>query len=112
MILNKDLESLTDLINYSDSYLDDLFLSTSSNQLLNNFLKNPYLFNFFKNFIKLYPSIDFLLINFENTEKLEIINFINDLKKSQKDFYNNTIKKETFYKLLYYINKNIFCLNI
>jgi hypothetical protein len=108
--INKDLDNITDLHNYSDLFLSEIFYSTDPNQLITFFLKNEFLFNFFKNLLKLYPSPELLLLDFSIEEKKEILNFFEDVKKNSfKIFSENRIKKQTFYKLIYYINKNIFC---
>ncbi len=111
--ITKNLNNITELHEYSDLYLSDIFYSTSSSQLLIKFLDNKYLFNFFKNFLKLYPSPELLLLDFTFEEKREILRFFEMIKKNSFNTFSNfDIKKKVFYKLIYYINKQIFCLDI
>lgn len=110
---SKDLENISSLHEYSDNFLNDIFYATSSSQLAINFLNNPYLFNFFRNLMILYPSPESLLINFPIDEKREILNFFDCIKKNSfKNFSEYKINKITFYNLIYHINKSIYCLDI
>lgn len=111
--INKVLLNNSELLEYRDLFLSDYFSLTSATQLTINFLNNPYLFNFFKNLLILYPATESIFLDFTFQEKKEIINFFESVKSNSfNEFKINPIKRETFYKLLYYINKSIFILDI
>lgn len=111
--VTKPLDNLRELLEYSDFYLSDIFGASGSHELASNFLNNKFLFNFFKNLLILYPSPELLAMDFPPLEKSEILHFFDSVQKNSFElFRKNPIKKKTFYNLIYYINKNIFCLDI